>query len=304
MSVIKKASDLFGKINVYEPHGGGKQRVEIYIRLQQSVEGMEIGMAIDGSRSMLEQFAAHLPKAFRQPGSNIMEPVVRSLCRFACDYSGDGTILPIYWAVGAGGKEIEPMGKVSATASETLPVEGPKHWGGNTFLLPALNYFLDEFANSKWAVVLFTTDGVFEDLEAVKNRVMEVGFEILEEKRGNCKFVMVGVTHAGVSEKEKQAIKETLSELDDMFDDTELEDKGIDLWDCKLAEDMEELAEIWDEVDFEINIPGSVRISDHLGNEVYSKTDQFPQRIEFTVPEGTPSVTVEIAGQTITQPLK
>ena len=70
-----KASDLFGKINVYPPHSG-KQRVEIYIRLQQSVEGMEIGMAIDGSRSMLEQFAAHLPKAFRQPGSNIMEPMI------------------------------------------------------------------------------------------------------------------------------------------------------------------------------------------------------------------------------------
>ncbi len=31
---IKKASPLFGKINVYEPKGN-KQRVEIYIRLNQ-----------------------------------------------------------------------------------------------------------------------------------------------------------------------------------------------------------------------------------------------------------------------------
>ncbi|MEL7418896.1 MAG: hypothetical protein AAGK10_10025 [Cyanobacteria bacterium J06555_3] len=299
---ITKASDLFGKINVYPPQDG-QQRVEIYIRLQQSIEGMEIGMAIDGSRSMIPNFAAQLPKAFRQPGSNVMEPTVRSLCRFACDYSGDGTILPIYWAVGAGGKEIEPIGRVSAAASETMPVEGPKSWGGNTFLLPALNFFLNEFNQAKWAVVLFTTDGVLEDLDAVIEKAMEVGSEILQGRRGSCKFIVVGYFHDGLKEKDIENIKNNLEKLDNMFDGTELQGK-VDLWDCKEVEKMEELAEIWDEVDFGINIPGSIRIADQLGKEVYSKADEFPQRIEFTVPEGTPSVTLEIAGQTINQSLK
>lgn len=99
---IEKASELFGKINVYPPEAG-KKRVEIYIRLDQRVENMEIGIAIDGSASMQPLFAANIPKAFRQPDSNVMEPVVRRLCRFVCDYSSDGTVLPIYWAVGHGG---------------------------------------------------------------------------------------------------------------------------------------------------------------------------------------------------------
>ncbi|NEP79878.1 MAG: VWA domain-containing protein [Okeania sp. SIO3C4] len=299
---LDKASPLFGKINVYPPEGG-KQRVEIYIRLDQRVENMEIGIAIDGSASMQPLFAANLPKAFRQPGSNVMEPVVRRLCNFVCDYSGDGTVLPIYWAVGNGGKEIEPIGKVSGAASKTLPVEGPKSsWGGHTSLLPALDYFLSEFSQANWVIVLFITDGRIEDLDAVVARAMEVGKEVVAEKKRKFKFVVVGLTHAGVRETEIEAMKENLEKLDNMFDGTELEGK-VDLWDCKLAEQMNELQDIWDEVDFGITIPGNAQISDDRGNVIQSYSDGIPQRMEFSVSPETSSVTIEIAGETIVQPL-
>ena len=50
-----KASEIFGDITAY-PAKDGKQRVEIYIRLQEKVEGMQIGIGIDGSASMRQMF--------------------------------------------------------------------------------------------------------------------------------------------------------------------------------------------------------------------------------------------------------
>ena len=43
---VKGASEYFGKVNVYEP-AEGKKRVEVYFRLNETVEGMKGGIAID-----------------------------------------------------------------------------------------------------------------------------------------------------------------------------------------------------------------------------------------------------------------
>lgn len=293
MAIIK-ASPLFGKINLYDPEGG-KQRVEIYIRLDQSVERMQVGIAIDASASMKSLYAANIPKMVRQPGQNVMEPVVRQLCRFVCDYTGDGTVLPIYWAVGPGGKEIESLGNLDVAKAETMAVDGPKRpWGTGTCLLPALDFFLEQFAAAEWAIILFITDGVVEDIEAVKARALEVGHEIKAGSRSNCKFVVVGIG---------QADEAQLDDLDNMFDGTDLEE-DVDLWDCKLASDMAELSEIWDEVDFGISLPMSARITDSTGAVVKAYADEVPQRMEFEVPAGTKAITLEIAGQTIVQSLE
>jgi len=285
---LEKASPLFGDITVY-PVDAGQQRIEIYLRLQQQVEGMQIGLAIDGSASMMESFAANIPKAFRQPGANGMEPVVRRLCSYACSFSSDGTVLPVYWATGSGGKEIESLGRLDAAASEKMQVEGPKVWGTGTLLLPPMEFFLAEYANSPWTILLFITDGVVGDLDAVVAKTLSIGQEISEGKRGKCKFIIVGY---GPEIDEGQ-----IDQLDNL-------EGVIDLWDGKLAGEMNELQEIWDEVDFGISIPGSVRILDPQGQQVQSYLDRIPQRMEFKVSAGTPSVTIEIAGQTIVQPLQ
>ena len=88
-----------------------------------------------------------------------------------------------------------------------------------------------------------------------------------------------------------------------MFDGTSLEGR-VDLWDGKLAAEMNDLSEIWDEVDFGVQIPGAVKIVDDQGREVLSHPDGFPQRMEFLVAEGTKSVKIEIIGQTIDQVLQ
>lgn len=121
---VEKASPLFGDITVYPPDAG-KQRVEVYLRLQKRVEEMYIGIAIDGSASMQESFGDHIPTMVRRAADNKMQPVVRRLCSYACKFSSDGTVLPIYWAVGPGGKEIESMQRLNEDASENLSVNGP-----------------------------------------------------------------------------------------------------------------------------------------------------------------------------------
>lgn len=292
---IEKASPLFGDVTVY-PAKDGKQRVEIYIRLQNKVEGMQIGIAIDGSSSMQSMFAAQTPKLFRRAGDNVMEPIVRGLCGYACDFSGDGTISPIYWAIGAGGKEVESLGKLDKDTTKTMPVEGPSNnrWGTGTLLLPALDYFLTEFANAPWIVLLLITDGVIGDLDAVITRSMAIAPDILDGKLGKCKFVLVGVG--------EEVSEEQIDKIDNMFEGTSFEGK-IDLWDGKFAATMNDLQEIWDEVDFGIKLPGNARIFDDKSNEVIAYLDEIPQLMSFAVTEGITSVRIEIAGMTIIQPL-
>ena len=294
---ITKASDLFGKINVY-PAQDEQQRVEIYIRLNQKVEKMQVGIAVDGSISMKELYAAHIPPEQRKAEDNEIEPVVRRLCRFICDYSGDGTVELIYWAVGDRGKNIEKVGTLDADSSKTLEVTGPQQekWGTGTLLLPPLEYFLAEFAEAPWTVLLFITDGIIADLDAVKAKAMEVAQEMVAGKRGKCKFVIVGLG--------EEVDEEQLEILDDMFDGTELGEQGVDLWDCKLALDIKELQEVWDEVDFGVTLPGYARILDPQNQELKVYADTIPQRMEFNVPVATEFVTVEIAGETIKQPLR
>lgn len=300
---VKKASPLFGKINVYDSKGT-KQRVEIYIRLDQRVEGMKIGIAIDGSASMQPSFAAHLPKLFRQPGQNIMEPVVRRLATFLCKSSGDGSVKVIYWAVNPGGKEIEEIGDITSEVVEKMNVDGPveKSWGTGTQLLPVINYYMKEFEQhlkylekGPWVFLLVITDGELQDLENVKKRCLEIGQQMVDGKIGNCKFVIVGVG--------PDVNREQLESLDNMFEGTSLEGK-VDLWSSKLASEMTELPEIMDEINFGVTIPGKVRIVDDKGKEVLVYADGFPQCLEFFVASGTMNVTVEIAGQKIKQSLK
>ncbi|MGK7897571.1 MAG: hypothetical protein AB4372_29125 [Xenococcus sp. (in: cyanobacteria)] len=294
---ITQASELFGKINVY-PAQEGKKRVEIYIRLNQKVEKMQVGIAIDGSISMKELYGADIPLDQRVAADNQIEPVVRRLCSFICDYSGDGTVQLIYWAVGDRGKQIEIVETLNRDSSKTLKVTGPQKekWGTGTLLLPPLEYFLAEFIAAPWTVLLFITDGIMADLDAVKAKATEVAQEMVTGKRGKCKFVIVGLG--------EEVDEEQLEVLDDMFDGTELGAQGVDLWDCKLAHDIKELQEVWDEVDFGITLPGYARILDPQGQELKVYADTIPQRMEFYAPAEAEFVTVEIAGETIKQPLR
>jgi hypothetical protein len=302
--VVEKANSLLGKINVYDEKDG-EQHVEVYIALNNQVESLYCGIAVDGSLSMKQAFAAHLPALF-QGDNNIMKPIVRQMSKYAAGFTGDGNVNIFYWAVGPGGTEVESIGNCSKEECDSLDVAGPKakSWGTGTKLLPAIDEFMNNVPEkSKMAMLLVITDGLMEDLSAVKERAMEIGKELVDKPEKQKKFVVVGVAQ-NISGGEVDEMRQQLEDLDDMFEGTELGDKhNVDLWDTKLASEMTDLAEIWGEVDFEIQIPGAAKITDDKGNVLKSYTDGFPQKLDFNVRAGAPFVILELAGTKITQPL-
>lgn len=293
-------SQLFATVNVYDPDQG-KQHVEIYVRVESGPEGARIGLAIDGSNSMKENFAAHIPALFRSPGQNIMDPVVKQLNSFLRGFSGDGKVSLVYWAVGNAGSEIELIGDFDEASEGSLSVEGPKSkmWGPGTKLAPPLRHFADQFKDAKWSMVVFISDGEIEDLDEVKKVSMELGKQMAAGQRKYTKLVVVGVG--------KEVNEGQLAELNDMFEGSGLADAAsgddIDMWDYRLAAEMQSLWEVLGEVDFGITLPGSARVIDDKGAEIHSFSDGIPMKLDFEVPAGTKSVTIEIAGRQVVQPL-
>lgn len=290
---------VFAAVNVYDPEGG-QQHVEIYVRVEQGPEGAQMGLAIDGSNSMKEAYGAHLPPFLKTPEANTVQLVVKPLNTFLRGFSADGKTHIIYWAVGNGGAELEPIGVFDETADASLAIEGPKGkaWGGGTKLAPAVQYFAKEFAAAKWALVLFITDGEIEDMDDVKRVCMQLGQEMSSSQRGYVKLVMVGV---GRLVNESQ-----MDELNDMFEGSGLNDpngESIDMWDARLVSEMGSLWDVLGEVDFGIELPVSTKIYDDKGKEVLSYADGTPMKLSFQVPVGTPKVTVVIAGNSYEQKL-
>lgn len=286
-------SNLIATVNVYDPDQG-KQHVEIYFCVEQGADGARLGLAVDGSHSMKENFGQHLPPLFRRPDQNIMDPVVKGLSKFLRKFASDGSVRAIYWAVGNGGAETEEIGNIDESFEATMKVEGPKskEWGGGTKLAPALQYFADAFKDENWSLVIFITDGIIEDLDEVKKLSMEMGKQVVSGQRKYTKLVIVGVG--------KEVDVGQMEELNDMFEGTGVD---IDMWDCRQASEMQSLWEVLGEVDFGITLPGSARLVDDKGAEVRTYTDGVPMKLDFEVPAGTKSVTIEIAGEKVVQPL-
>jgi hypothetical protein len=292
-------TQLLATVNVFDPEKG-KQHVEVYIRVESGPEGAMIGLAVDGSNSMKESFGAHVPPVFRTPEMNIMQPVVTRLASFLRGLSGDGKVHLIYWAVGQAGAETEPIGAIDQASEGSLKIEGPKKkgWGPGTKLAPPLKQFADQFKDAKWSLVVFITDGAIEDIEDVKKVSLELGKQIAQGKRKYLKLVIIGVG--------RDVDVGQMDDLNDMFEGTGLADpdgNDIDMWDGRLASDMQSLWDVLGEVDFGITLPGSARILSDKGTEVCSYSDGIPMKMDFEVPAGTKQVTIEIAGRSIVQPL-
>jgi len=139
---------------------------------------------------------------------------------------------------------------------------------------------------------VFITDGSIDDIEAVKEYTKQLAVDIDVGRRFPVKLVLVGM---GEEVDEAQ-----LLELDDLETGTDL-----DLWDHKLAAEMRHLAEIFAEVvDENVRVADSGVIRDSQGNLIKNFSDVgLPAYLEFTMPSGSTFFTLEVAGQSVTQPL-
>ncbi len=292
---IKNPVEPFGEVDI-EDVADGSRKVRATILMEPAREGAVTGLAIDGSGSMKSAFGATgmVSSLFASASVNQAKPVIQQICSYlVTKIDADGATSAIYWATGPAGAQIEELGDLDQKQAESFDFKGPKLWGTGTQLLPALKYFAERYKSASWGIFVFVSDGILDDLDAVKDFTRQLAKDIDVGRRFPVKLVLVGL---GAEVDERQ-----MEELDDLDTGTD-----VDLWDHKLARDMRNLAEIFAEV-----IDDNVRVADHgivkdaKGKVVKNYSDTgLPALLQFVLPaDAKGSFSLEVAGQTITQTL-
>ncbi len=264
------------------------------------VEGARTGLALDASASMKKLYGVSAllggPFAKADGTPNLVEPVGRTIVEHLAQFSSTGCCDLIYWAVNPAGDAVEPIGANAAA----VPIVGPKKhpWGRGTKLLPPVKYFVETaFASAPWAICVFVTDGVIEDLADVKAYCLQFAQQVASGQRKFVKHVLLGV-----GEEVDQA---QMEELDDMFEGSGLKDPAgndIDLWDHMLAAEMRKVEEVFKEVvSADTLITASGRVVNQAGVSCKEYPDGLPAMLRFKMPAGSTAFTMEFPGGAVTQ---
>jgi len=295
MAKVKDLTQGLSDVNLI-PKNDGTYEVVVSVSMPPIVEGASVAIAFDGSRSMMNAYG--VGGTVFQAVPNQVQPVARVTGKHLLTIDADGKVDMIYWAAGAEGGEIEVIGTFDEAGCDSLVMKGPKKWGTGTKLLPPLKYFVDEkFVNEPFAMIVFITDGVIDDLQAVKDFCMDFGKKISDGKRKFFKLLLLGV---GSEIDEKQ-----MNELDNMFEGTNLKTPSgdiIDLWAHKNAVDMKSMDEVFAELVSENTfVAPSAKILSASGNEIASFSDGLPAKFRFNMPKTENSFTVKFSEGELTQ---
>ena len=293
----------FGEVNL-DRLPDGKLSVRATILMEPDIEGAGAGLALDGSASMKRAYGANLPLSplFKSAAgsTNYVEPVARMMAEYLAKFSSEGKTHVAYWACGADGSQVEVLGDVTQAQAGEIKVGGPKQkpWGRKTQLLPPVKYFAETvFPRTPWAICVFLTDGVVEDLDAVTAYSRRIADQIAKGQRKFIKFVLLGI---GEEVDETQ-----MTLLDDMFEGSGLCDprgREIDLWDHKLVSEMTSLTQIFAEVvDESVLVAPRARLLDDAGRLALDLSDGLPARIQFTLAANATAFTLELPEQSVTQ---
>jgi hypothetical protein len=216
---------------------------------------------------------------------NIVEPVAKSMLNFLSEYSGDGSVALAYWAVGPGGKEVEEVGKISPGQLDSLKIRPQKKMGGSTYLKPIIDFFCDKLKNAPWAMAIIVTDGLIDDMQEVENWTEQFAVQVASGKKKLIKMVLIGLG--------EQVDAGQLEKLDDFEASVD-----VDIWSAKLAAEMNELYEIFDEVmSEELTVAPTGKIIDNNGTILRAYNDGLPAKMEFKLDSNSTGFKVEIPGQ-------
>lgn len=303
MAQLSQPVEPFGEVNVHLQPDGAIDVVATVLMVP-DVEGARTGLALDASASMKKLYGVSgvlggpFAKAAGVP--NLVEPVARTMAQYLAQFSSTGHCDLVYWAVNPAGDAVEPIGAIAAADAQTVPIAGPKKlpWGRGTKLLPPVKHFVEtEFRTAAWAICVFVTDGVIEDLAAVKAYCLQFAKQIVSGQRKFVKLVLLGV---GEEVDEAQ-----MEELDDMFEGSGLKDpdgNDIDLWDHKLAAEMQKVEEIFAEVvSADAIVVESGRVTNQAGVLCRDYPDGLPALLRFRLPARSTAFTIAFPGGTVTQ---
>jgi hypothetical protein len=333
MAQLSSVVEPYGEVNVFA-EADGSIRVNATILMKPDVEGAQTGLAIDGSRSMADNFGGQVAvSSLFGSKSNLVQPVARTMADYLANFDSDGETSVIYWACGNFGKEIEILGDMDSQTALAADFATPSNMGTGTKLMPAIKYYTeDRFPKCPWGIYLFVTDGLIEDIDEVKAYTDQLCKQIASSERGFTKLVLIGLgqdffyKHETTGERlnptqaesrlveldndsswEKSSAWQVLEDLDDLHDEGgEFEPvigpdgESIDIWDYKLASSMNSLEEIFAEVvSRNMIIAPSAEIIDSNGAPAKpigrdSYMDGLPALLDFHLSAGSTSFTLRL----------
>jgi len=289
----------FAEINYWHLPNGGKQ-VQAFILMEHPIEGMQTGVAIDGSASMKKPFGRVLlgqptQKDINQYHGRHMVRFVQQDDRSYNTWSEEAVKELVTQGIFRYAPNvIEPQVRKMTDYLSNFDADhftGPQTFGDETHLLPAIEYFIHHFSRPPWGLYVFITDGILHDLEAVQDYSIQLARHIASGRRNPVKFVLIGVGD--------EIDKAQLESLDDLDTGTD-----VDLWDHKISSEMQRLAEVFAEVVSEsvIVAPRMGVIKDAVGNIIQDyRATGLPALLRFELPPGHDTFTLEVGGKSITQ---
>jgi len=330
----------FGEVNVWRAipettSGSAECRVEFSIAMEPQgkfAEGWRTGLALDASASMKRAYGRKVEarvdpelltnyikqgrlRAYLEDGEpirkiergafaeiqergyeinyteNILQPLVQDFTAYlAGSLDGTGKTSLIYWGCGEG-DEVQVLGEFDHASCQQLAIAGPATFklGKTTKLLPAIAYFVNQYRQAQQGLYVFLTDGRIDDLEQVKNYTKELALEIAVGKRNYLKLILIGIGN--------DIDRYQLQELDDF--DTGID---IDIWDYKIASEMNSLSQIFAEVVNENQVVADRgSIYDDQGNCVKSYPKGLPAKVDFLMRDDSQWFELEVGNQRIRQ---
>ena len=267
----------------------GSKRVTLFFAGEHIRPEAQTGIAIDGSVLMQPWFGGKLQHGNPNLVAMAAQKIASYLARRVDD---DGNTSLIYWGIGPAGDNIEIIGDLTAYQVEQYPFYPPSEPGLSANLLPAVRYFVERFAQAKWGMYVFFTQGIINDLEAVKRYTANLAAEIAAGRQNDLKLVLIGVG--------KNFSSAHLQALDNLDTNT-----ALDLWDYRIAAQLRDVLELFTELgDSHTVICSSGMVLDSSGQVIADYRSQgLPARITFALPAGAHSFMVELEGKQISQPI-
>jgi hypothetical protein len=270
-----------------------------------TVEGLDMAIYMDASGSMREEYEYKRPaRSFLEwlrgaplkEASNQVEPQVQWMLEYLATKDRNGLLRVAYWACGASGRDLEIIGELKGVDVKQYKFPGAKKLGNNTVLTPALKDYVSYLRaqvpkGAKRGCAVIVTDGRLSDADEVQIFSAEVAREIAAGRLPRLNFVLVGVG----DDVDEHQLEEIAHE----------EYKGVGhLWCHRIAKEITQVAELVAVlVDENMTVAAGGTIYDDKGKVLKSYEGRLPAVLEFEVPEGAKSFTLEVNGQRYTQPL-
>lgn len=260
-----------------------------------TVEGLDVALYMDGSASMEPTYGPRGILAKLGGVKNHVEPQMQWMLEYLASKDRNGLLRVAYWAT-SDGSQLEVVGDLTGTLAKSYKFPGPKSYGKGTIMLPVLRDFVAYMreqtkTGARRGLAVVITDSQLYDADDVKAYSAQVAKEVAAGRLPRMNFVLVGVGEQ-VDEEQMESICHE-------------EFPGVGhLWCHRVADRMEEMAELVAVlVDETMTVAAGGTIYDDKGKVLKVYEARLPAVLDFNVPEGCASFTLEVAGQKYVQPL-